>query len=71
MVTIHDEQELEDNNPNQHPFLELASINKTRLRPCHKRYDLFTYGPRYQNELYTNGYHPGRLEDCDGGDYDG
>ncbi len=56
----------EEKNPNWHPFFGFASINKTRLRPCHKEYLLYTYGEKYFTGLYKKGYHPGVLGDCDG-----
>lgn len=70
-VSYDDEQAIEEDNPNWHPYLELASINKTRLRPCHKEYLLYTYGKKYYSELFTKGYHPGILRDCDGQGHSG
>ncbi|XP_035710380.1 voltage-dependent calcium channel subunit alpha-2/delta-3 isoform X2 [Folsomia candida] len=68
-----DEEYSEDQekNPNWHPFFGIASINKTRLRPCHKEYLLYTYGKKYYSDLYTKGYHPGILADCDGFGHNG
>ena len=36
------------------PFVELASINKTRLRPCDQEYKLYTYGPAYNTHNLTS-----------------
>jgi len=65
---IEDDEELQNeymDNPNWQPFLELAAIDKTRLRPCHKEHTLYTYGRGYYPELYLNGFHSGIIEDCD------
>ncbi len=62
---VTDDQPMEEDNPNWHPFLELAPINKTRLRPCHKEYILYRYGPRYNKTLYKEGFISGILEHCD------
>ncbi|XP_035715688.1 voltage-dependent calcium channel subunit alpha-2/delta-4 isoform X3 [Folsomia candida] len=52
-----------------HPFLELASINKTRLRPCDKETFLYTYGASYNTFNFS--YHGlltkcGHSSGCDG-----
>lgn len=71
LAMYSDELELDEDNPNAHPYLELASINKTRLRPCHKEYLLYTYGRKYYSDLFSKGYHPGILGDCDGTGHSG
>lgn len=52
-----------------HPFIELASINKTRLRPCDKEVFLYTYGGIYNT--YNFSFHGlltkcGHASGCDG-----
>jgi hypothetical protein len=51
-----------------HPFLELASINKTRLRPCDKESLLYTYGTSYNTHNFS--YH-GLLTKCGHAECDG
>ncbi|CAG7830444.1 unnamed protein product [Allacma fusca] len=45
----------------QLPFLDLASINKTRLRPCDQEYKLYTYGSTYNAHNMTQ---KGKLTSC-------
>lgn len=61
--------EEQEKNPNWHPFFQILSINKTRLRPCHKEYSLYTYGPKYYT--LASGYHPGILPNCDSQGHNG
>lgn len=62
---LTDDQPMEEDNPNWHPFLELAPINKTRLRPCHKEYILYKYGKKYTSLLHKEEFMSGILYDCD------
>lgn len=43
------------------PYIDLASINKTRLRPCDKETFLYTYGKAYNSHNFS--YH-GLLTKC-------
>ncbi|CAL8093183.1 unnamed protein product [Orchesella dallaii] len=76
LAEVSDEQPMKDTKEdisNWHPFLELAPINKTRLRPCHKEYVLYQYGPLYYSTLFTTGFYSGVMDECDSigndGDY--
>lgn len=41
-----------DLNP---PMQDYLSINKTKLSPCDREYDLYTYGPSYNSHSFS--YH--------------
>ncbi|CAL8108692.1 unnamed protein product [Orchesella dallaii] len=53
-----EEEEIDHTLP---PYIELASINKTRLRPCDKETFLYTYGSSYNTHNFS--YH-GLLTKC-------
>jgi len=53
-----EEEEIDHTLP---PYIELAQINKTRLRPCDKETFLYTYGASYNTHNFS--YH-GLLTKC-------
>lgn len=46
-------------------YIAVATIPKTKLRPCDMKYELFTYGPWYHRKNETHLHNKRPLDICD------